>query len=145
MQNHETFEHLLMKAVDKELDPSERALLDEHLSTCAQCREELADFQRIKESTDALGGRIMQDAKIIPPRESRGARRLVWLATALFLAGFAILLGIAGHAFLTDGEVPTTIKVAVSMLAVGTVLLAGLAVYQRVRGIGRDPYEEIDL
>jgi len=145
MSDHRVFETLLMKAVDDRLTPADRALLAGHLDRCARCREELADFRRIKGRTDALRERIMRDAMIIPPREGRGRRRLVLVATGLLAAGLLSLLGVAAHEFFTDGEVPLIVKVSVSLLAGGTALLAGLAVGQRLRGRGRDPYQEIDL
>jgi hypothetical protein len=77
------------------IEPAERAMVDEHLATCARCRDELASLAGLP----ALLGRVTEEqiARLSPPtgelfdstlakaaRESRGRRRknIVWLAAA---------------------------------------------------------------
>lgn len=77
------------------IEPAERATVDEHLATCARCRDELASLAGLP----ALLGRVTEEqiARLSPPagelfdatlaraaRETRARRRknVIWLAVA---------------------------------------------------------------
>jgi anti-sigma factor RsiW len=137
-------EELLMKVVDGLLSEEERQQLDRHLRGCPSCREELRDFGRIKETTDAMTARILGDAHIEAPRPGSGKRRFltsVWLSLAL---GCLLLLGFAGYGLGRDPQMPTVVKIALGLLALGVAALLAYVLGVRWRARGRDSYEEID-
>jgi len=145
MSDHERYEILLVKATDGVLSTEERGELDEHLAGCADCRAELADFNLIKETTDAMTARILADATIEPPREPGSARRILGLGFVLLLCGALLLLGFAGYTLFTDARVPLIVKVGAGALGLGVLVLSAYVAALRRRAARRDPYKEIDL
>ncbi len=142
--DHQIFEHLLMKAIDQQLNAEERQRFEAHLVTCRTCQEEYQDFKAIKDRTDTLSQRIMQDAAGIPPRERPGARRLVTLATLSIVAGLLFLIAFAGYHLALDPQTPLLVKSAAALVTAGGLALASHAFYQRARAHRTDPYQEID-
>jgi anti-sigma factor RsiW len=143
--DHERYEILLVKAVDRVITADEQLELDAHLEECQSCRAELDDFVRIKETTDAMAARITNDAIIEPPREPAGVKAALGLGFFLLLAGALLLLGFAGYALFTDATVPLIVKVGAGGLGLGTLVLLAYVLRVRARARRRDPYKEIDL
>lgn len=141
---HEQYEVLLVKAVDGQLTSDEQRLLDAHLAQCAQCREELADFTTIKETSDAMTQRILQDARLEPPREIGARRAFLNACFALVVAGLLILTGFGTFMLLSDPMVPLLVRVGAGAAGLGTLGLLLYLLVTRLRGRGADPYQEID-
>lgn len=140
---HEQFEVLLVKAVDGALSDQERRELEDHLATCSECAEELSDFRLIKETTDAMTSRILQDAALEPLRPTGVARAWLSLSFALLLVGALLLLGFFGYTVAVASDVPWIVKAGLAAGSAGLLGLLGYTLRARLRG--RDPYEEIDL
>ncbi len=143
-QPREHYEALLMKAVDGVLSADERRELDAYLKDHPELAAELDDFNHIKETTDAMTARILQDARIEPPRPAAPARALIGGSFLLLLAATLLLLGFAGYHIAVDPEVPTLVKLAFALGAGGLAGLLAHVLRVRARAAGRDPYEEID-
>lgn len=142
---HEHYEALLMKAVDGLLSASERDELDAHLADCEVCGAELADFRRIKETTDAMTQRILQDVAIEPPRETRPVRWFLGTSFLVMLLGALLLGGFAAYSLFGDPKVPLVVKIGSGAMALGLLGLLAYVLRVRARAAGgRDPYEEID-
>ncbi len=141
---HEQYEILLVKAVDGQLNAGEERQLAEHMERCGQCREELADFTAIKETTDAMTERIMQDAIIEPPRESAPARAWIIICSLLVIGGLGLLYGFGALQLLADPSVPLPVKIGTGAAALGVVGLLIYLLRVKLRGAGKDPYREID-
>lgn len=142
--NHERYEHLLVKAVDRALSADEKTELQSHLDTCEACAAELSDFELIKEATDAMTSRILHDAEIEPPRLQGGAKLWLNASFLLLLVGALLLVGFAGYALWTDAAVPLVVKLGSGAAALGALGLLAYVLRVRARAFGRDPYEEID-
>jgi anti-sigma factor RsiW len=142
MSDHARYEVLLMKAVDGVIAADERAALDEHVASCASCRDELADFRSIKETTDTMRQRIALAAELSPAREIGAPRALVSSSFALLLLAAIVLLGFAAYTFAFDAHVPIIVKLGASLAAIGALGLLAHTLHARSRG--RDPYQEID-
>lgn len=142
--DHDRYELLLVKAVDGQLGPEERARLDEHLKTCARCREELGDFLAIKKTTDAMTERILADARLEPPREAPATRALMRSGFLLILAGLALLVGFAGYQLFSDPAAPLAVKAGTGAVGLGALAVLAHLLWRRLHGAGKDPYREID-
>ena len=112
--SHEKYETLLMKVVDGFATDDESRELNRHAEECANCREELASFTKIKETTDAMTARILQSARIDPPRPSPLARMAENSGFFLLLGAFTILSGYAVFEFWNDPEIAPLIKYTIS-------------------------------
>ena len=143
-RDHERYEILLVKVVDGLATDDEQRALDDHLATCQECREELADFTAIKETTDAMTERIMQDAIIEPPRESAPARAWIIICSLLVIGGLGLLYGFGALQLLADPSVPLPVKIGTGAAALGVVGLLIYLLRVKLRGAGKDPYREID-
>jgi anti-sigma factor RsiW len=144
MSGHERFEALLMREVDGVLDATGRDELERHLEQCEQCRGELEDFRRIKQTTDTMTARILADAHIEPPRPQGSTKLLMRLSFAALLAGLLLLLGSGARELALDASLPWPLKLGAGLLAAGTLGLLGHLIRLRIAASGRDPYEEID-
>src|SRR5438270_11874059 len=92
-------ETLLNELVDDGLGTAERADVERHLTTCAECRQRVEELQQLRRSAAALEPmrpparawrRIEQEIK---GRQGRVSRRPVWLAAAAVLV-LAALVGL---------------------------------------------------
>jgi hypothetical protein len=138
------YEALLMKAVDGLLSPEEKTELDAYLAEHPELAAELDDYSDIKETTDAMTTRILQDANIEPPRPTAPTKALLSGSFMLVLAGALLLLGFAGYQFAIDSEVPMLVKIGAALAGAGLLSIFGYTLRIRMRAAGRDPYEEID-
>jgi anti-sigma factor RsiW len=145
--SHEVYEVLVVKAVDGQLTPAERAQLDAHLPSCPSCRDELRDFRHIKEATDMIRSRIMRDAEIEAPRPSARARAALGTGLVLVLIGALTLLGFSAYTFFADSAISPLVRVATGLVGAGALVLLAYVLRIRLRAVrgGRDPYREIDL
>jgi hypothetical protein len=142
--DHEHFEILLVKAVDEILSDDERTQLDAHVATCSRCAEELQDFQSIKRTTDAMTNRILTTASIESPRPSTAVRRLHGTSFFVLLMSTLLLCGYGAYHLSLDPELPPLVKLVAGMGISALIALLSYAVTVRLRGAGKDPYQEID-
>lgn len=143
-RSHERFEHLLVRATDGLLEPDELAQLERHLEQCERCRDELHDFRRIKEATDAMTARILADASIEPVRPGAATRGVLSLGFLLLAAGALVLVGFAAYLFFFVSPPPLWVRLGVALGALGGLLLLGHVLRVRLRALKRDPYREVD-
>lgn len=134
--SHET----LMRYLDGELAPDERARVEDHLSGCAECRREVEVFRSMKRDLAAAapdgtdpGGSVWRDVR----------RRLTWTGGwALVLAGAALWAGWAVWTFVTaEGAVVERLAVGATLLGLALLLVhVGL---ERWREWKTDPYRDV--
>lgn len=143
--SHETYEALLMKAVDGLLTPSEREIFQAHLEQCLECQQEYLDFQAIKQTTDGIRQRILQDAQISALQHSLPARFSRVLGFLLLLVGYLLFVGLVGHRFFVNPNVPLFQKIIAGLIATGTLTLFGQVLIHRLKTQKSDPYDKIDM
>ncbi len=139
---------LLMRALDDELEPTEREELERLLSDNPELREEWVRLSRLKEVTGNMKLRN-------PPEElwagywtsvySRLERGLAWILVSIG----AIVLGSWGawqavRDLMADADLPTFIKWSILALVVGLVMLLVSVLRHRIFVSQTDPYKEIE-
>jgi anti-sigma factor RsiW len=130
--DHSTYREWLNLDADGALGSGERALLDEHLGSCADCRRERQEIESLHGLLASAAAPVRQDFQsavmsALPTAgwEARSPR--AWRFTAaviLLLGGFAAALLIAGSAPATSGF--GALAAVASMLQASAVAGAGL-------------------
>jgi len=141
-------EELLMRALDGELEPAERAELERLISEDPELREEWSRLSRLKEVTANMKFRN-------PPEElwdsywtsvySRFERGIAWILVSLG----AIVLGSWGawqgvRDLMADADLPGIVKWGILGLVVGLVMLLVSVLRNRILVYKTDPYKEIE-
>ncbi len=141
---HDRFKALLMGQIDGELAPGERKELEEHLAGCPECRRELEEFRKLKEVTDMVRFEEPEDRVWehywggIYNRLERGLGWILASVGAILLLAFGAFRLI--ETLLTDPTVSLVLKLAVSALLLGVVVLVVSLVRERVFGLKHDRY-----
>jgi predicted anti-sigma-YlaC factor YlaD len=143
----DAFKPLLMGYLDHELAESDVARVEEHLRRCDSCREELAEFRRLKEAT--------QDMRVMMPDDkywedywshvyNRIERRVGWVMTslgAILLLSYA-LYTVAEQLVFRSG-VPLLVRIGTVALVVGFCTLLVSVLRERLFLAKSDKYERI--
>jgi len=137
------FIDVISSALDDELAPAERGALDEHLGTCAGCRERYERYSaltrrvrvRRPESIPDLAPRVLDRAR--PPRLGRGG----WLRPALAWVALVIAAQSAGPLVLGSADGASS-HVARHLGAFALALAIGLlyAAWRPHRAFGLLPF-----
>jgi len=147
-QERERVRHLMMAALDEEIDANERAELDRMLSRDAELRVEWERLGRLREVT-----RTMMLRK--PPEEvwgrywasvfNRFERGIGWTLVSL---GAVVLVswGIWEFvgALIVDEELPLFIKLSILAVVAGGTMLTLSVFREKLFTRSRDPYKEIE-
>lgn len=133
--NHED----LMRFLDGEVTPEERALVERHLETSSELRREVAIFRSMKEelqdlSFDARGGDSVWDRI-----RSRITMPVGWVLSG---SGLAAWLGYGIWAFLWAPS-GFWMKLATAGVAIGILVLLAHVIWDRYKEYGTDPYRNV--
>lgn len=141
------YKPLLMGLIDGELDEEQRDKIESHLSFCSQCRREINEFRNLEE--------VAEQMNFIQPEEAaweaywagiynRIERKLAWILVSL---GTILLLGYGGYKLLEgmlfDSSIPVMVRVGVSALILGFIVLSISIVRERMTLIKTDKYTEV--
>jgi len=139
---------LLMRALDQELEPAERAEFERLISEDPVLREEWSRLSRLKEVTANMKIRN-------PPEDlwdsywtsvySRFERGIAWILVSVG----AIVLGSWGawqgvQDLMGDADLPGIVKWSILGLVVGLVMLLVSVLRYRILVYRTDPYKEIE-
>ena len=133
--NHED----LMRFLDGEVTPEERALVERHLETSSELRREVAIFRSMKEelqdlSFDAHGGDSVWDRI-----RSRITMPVGWVLTG---SGLAAWIGYGIWAFVRSPSA-FWMKLATGGVAIGVLVLLAHVIWDRYKEYGTDPYRNV--
>jgi ferric-dicitrate binding protein FerR (iron transport regulator) len=137
----------LMRALDGELDATERAEFESRLADDPDLREEWRRLSRAMEAT--MGMKLRH-----PPEEvwdgywtsvySRAERGLGWILVSLgviVVGGWAVWTWIGG--LLADTSMPLVVRLGMIAMLTGVVILAISVVRHRINVLRTDPYKDI--
>ncbi len=141
------YKEMMMGYLDNELPEEQKRTFEEHLATCRQCADELKEFRKLKQITEAVTlaepeERIWQQywASIY----NRIERTLGWIL--LSVAG----IGLAGYGgfkaiedIIRDPAVGVILKVALLALIAGVAILFVSVLRERLYFWGKDRYRHI--
>ncbi len=141
------FKILLIKLVDDEISPEEQTRLDQHLSTCRECQNDLNELRKWKEVSHSMKGKLLPDMawdEYWRNLYNRLERGISWI---LISVGAIILLGIAAYHFvlnlLEDTQLGLLEKLGIFALVFGFVILFVSVTREKLMVRKHDKYKEI--
>ncbi|HEX9794653.1 MAG TPA: zf-HC2 domain-containing protein [Planctomycetota bacterium] len=139
----EAFQMWLNARLDGECTPAQEGVLVEHLSNCLDCAREWAALERTRLAFSTARLREPSDlerqalARLLAPRLLNGAG---W---ALIAGGAALLSGYGAWELWHADDTPDAIRIGMSAVLAGVVMLLGRLGWERWRLRRVDPYREV--
>jgi len=140
---------LLSGMVDGELESGEKKKVSDHLVSCDACREEYARLLRLKEVTDDMKYFDLPDrlwAGYWHGIYNRLERGIGWILLSI---GVILILAFAAwnflQGFLLDASIPFYVKIAVSALILGLIVLLVSIIRERLFSKKHDRYDEVEI
>jgi len=143
----ERFEFLISGLLDGELDATEEQSLKEHLLLCDKCRRKHQELLRLKEVTDSvrfkdLSGEVWAGYwNNIYRRIERGLGWILLSVGAVILISFGLYESLSQ--FFADPEISLWVKIGVSALGLGFIILLVSIIRERIFAYRRDRYREV--
>ncbi len=138
----------LMAYLDGEIEHEKKLEIEKHLTECENCRKEYQSFVKLKEVTDKMKLADLSDQlwagywKGIYRRIERGAG---WMFLSI---GAIILLAFGAYQFfkefLADPNISLIIKVGVSTLSLGIIILLVSIIRERLFLFKTSRYREVE-
>jgi len=129
----------IMRYLDGEVDPDERARIERALESSTELQREVAVFGQMKEDLRTLTFTDSGRRSIWYTVHRRLTRPIGWF---LLITGFALWTGYGSYLYLVSAIDPVE-KIATSGIALGVLFLLGSVVYERYREWLTDPYRDI--
>ncbi len=129
----------LMRYLDGELSPDERARVDERISASTELQRDLAVFGKMKEDLRAMSFAGSENQSVWDLVNRRLARPVGWVlivSGSLVCTVYGIYLYLISAAYLLE-------KVASAAIVIGVLMLLGSVIYERYRDWLTDPYRDL--
>ena len=139
MQSNVTNEEL-MRFLDGELEPPDRARVETELARSTELQRELAIYRALKEDVRDLSFAAHPADSVWDVVDRRLTRPVGWI---LFTGGAILWLAYGAWVFGTSAADPWE-KLAVGALAAGFLILLGSTIFERLREWRTDPYKDIE-
>lgn len=143
----EKFEFLISGLLDRELDTSQEQMLRGHLRVCDKCHRKHEELLRLKEVTDSVRFKDLPEEvwagywKSIYRQVERGLGWILLSAGAIILISFGLYESLSQ--FFADPEVSLLVKIGVSALGFGFIILLVSVIRERIFAYRRDRYKEV--
>ena len=141
------FELLMMRALDGEISPAEKARLEEHLKSCCGCGRAFAEYGRIAAATNEVALRPVPQEQWelywtnVHNRLERSFAQAVFYFGAAFVAAFAVMR-FAGWV-VTTSSLSWWVKGAILALAAGFAWLFVSVAREKLTLRKTDKYTEV--
>lgn len=144
MNNCDACKVLLAGLLDNELTPEETIHVNEHLIRCAKCRNDYEELRVTGEKLESLSFIEITDATTRSLWKAPYSRLMSNVGLIMIFGGFLVLAGYAGFLFFTQGKEAVLMKISAAWMIVGSALLIGNVVLDRIRSYRVDSYKEIE-
>jgi len=130
----------LMRYLDGEMPPDERAVVDAELGASTELQRELAIFRALKTDFQALSFHPAEYRESVWDRvNERVTRPIGWILVA---AGAAVWMSYGAYVFATSPTDPWE-KLASGAVAIGILMLLASVIWDRYREWQHDPYRDV--
>jgi anti-sigma factor RsiW len=130
----------LMRYLDGEMSPEERALVDAELASSTELQRELAIFRSMKADFQELSFHPAEYRESVWDRvNERVTRPVGWILVA---AGAAVWMSYGAYLFATSSTDPWE-KLATGAVAIGILMLLSSVIWDRYREWQHDPYRDV--
>ena len=130
----------LMRYLDGELAPEDRARVDAELSSSTELQREVAIFRALKADFQELSFHpATHRASVWDHVSRRVARPVGWV---MVVVGVTIWMCYGVYVFATSPS-DTWEKLATGAVAIGILMLLASVILERVRELKRDPYKDV--
>ncbi len=144
MKNCEKYRNLLVGLLDQELSAQEATEANEHLTFCAQCRQEYDQLCETSGKLEAVAFAEPQDEILRRLWRSPFSRLSRIGGLLLVIGGYVALLCFALFEFFSSGEEGIWFKVSMAAIVIGFVVLLIHVIRERQATYSKDPYREIE-
>jgi len=141
------YKDLMMGYLDNELSDEQKRQFEEHLAGCSECKDELAEFRKLKSITDEVTlvepeDRLWQDYwSGIYNRIERSVGWIVFSVAAILLTiygGFKLI-----EELIKDEAIGMLLKIGLLVLIVGLAILFVSVLRERLYFWQRDRYKNV--
>ena len=129
----------LMRYLDGELSPEDRARVDSELETSTELQREVAVFRALKSDFRELDFPQAQRSSVWDRVNRQVNRPIGWV---LFIAGLLIWMTYGTFVFATSA-VSAWEKLATGAVAIGIMMLLASVIWERYREWDSDPYRDV--
>ncbi len=129
----------LMRYLDGEASPEERARIDAAVASSTELQRELVLFRSMKNDLHAMSFGLANDQSVWGAVHRRITRRLGWI---MLIAGFAIS-GVYGSYLYFSSAIGAWEKLATAAIGLGILFLFGTVIYERRKEWRTDPYRNV--
>ena len=130
----------LMRYLDGELAPEERARIDAELGRSTELQRELAIFRALKSDFQQLSFHpATYRTSVWDEVNLQVARPFGWM---LVIAGVALWMSYGAYVFATSPSDPWE-KMATGAIAIGILTLLASVIWERIREWDSDPYKDV--
>lgn len=130
----------LMRYLDGEMPPAERARTEAELARSTELQRELALFESLKTDIQGLSFHPATYRTSVWDRvNARVNRPIGWI---FLVAGVAIWLGYGSYVFATSSVSPWE-KLGTAAVSIGILMLLASVIWDRLRELETDPYKDI--
>lgn len=130
----------LMRYLDGEMPPEERARTEAELARSTELQRELALFESLKADIQGLSFHPATYRTSVWDRVNAQVNRPIgWI---FLVAGVAIWLGYGSYVFATS-SVSRWEKLGTGAVAIGILVLLASVIWERLRELETDPYRDV--
>ena len=129
----------LMRFLDGEVTPQERATIQGHLEASSELRREFAIFRSMKEELQDLSFAPQDGDSVWNRIRSRITMPVGWV---LAIVGFVGWLAYGTWSFVKSPSA-IVVKLTTGAVAIGILVLLAQVIWDRYREFGSDPYRNI--
>ena len=129
----------LMRFLDGEVTPDERAVVERYLETSSELRREVAVFRSMKEELQDLSLPGHAGASVW-----HGIRHRITVPTGWMLLGSGVVAwAVYGIWTFVRSPAAIVVKLATGGIAIGVLVLLAHVILERYREYGTDPYRDV--